>query len=1152
MKLKRLAIQRLPGINEPFAIEAAGAGVHVVVGPNGIGKSSLCRAVEGLYWADLGATQRTTVNGEFELAGEAWWAERKGARVRWQRGGEDSAPPSLPTYHNHRHFFLRLRDLIDPAADGTQDIAAEIRRQMAGGFDLDRIGSELFGTVGKQHGRRERRDFDAVQRDVQEAAADQARLQQRADALATLRAQLETARTAGRRLTSVERALGLAARRQEQAAKATEIATLPDTMAKLSGDEDKRIKQLNEQIDGYNVRARALEGQCNAARSAKQNTGLTAPLDAAELAVCRDNANALARLEPELEAARDNRRECLAEVAGSLKALGGGDVEEVDLALPDNRELFEFLRDAEGHKAEARAIEEQLGVLAYVEQPVAGQAGLDDTRHAVDALRAWLRAPGPQTPAMPFRAVALFAAFAVVIGLGLAMLVEPLLSALAAFGAGLGAAALLWGRGRAHGGAREAAQRDLAALGIAAPEAWETASVDARLRALESDISRLERARDRDVERQKLNSQLAALSERAQAIEARRQAVAERLRLDRIPPDAELVDTARTLGQLAAARGDEAHARSKVESLEARYAALLSGLTDYFARYGVEPPESTAEATARLDALVERDRQLVQALSEERSTTDGLKQVLADRGAALAATTQLYATLGLGDGDLPGLARLLDLLPDYQKLTFDAAKLKHQIELDREELTKADEAELTECELPALERMQDELSRIAAEEASLRNEIAKIEHAEGEAKRGLRLQALMARQDEARATLQDRRDEALFAHAGQFLIDAVETEYEQTQMPRVFESARDHLSAFTHHGYELRLGKEAMFAIEQRSGEGRQLEELSDGTRAQLLLAARIAFAEEVEQGKTLPLFLDEALDQSDPDRFNAIMRSLGQLAKDQDRQIFYLTSDPVDVERIRQALAAEGCDIAATIDLGLIRRKAASIDDAGALRVEPRPEVPLPGDMAAADYGVALGVPAFSPQAGHEPQHVFYLMPDALEQLRGFLVAGIERAGQWRTASNTVLATKLCAGALPAEEMTARGDLLEHFCALWKQGRGRPVDRDALEHSGAVSNTFIDKVAAVTDDLGGNAESLLAALDDKKDARLKGFRRNSQESLEAYLQSEGYLDDRPVLSESELRLQAMATPAANALPNGTAADLLHGWWAWATRVSGG
>ena len=78
MKLKRLAINRLPGISQPFDIEPAGAGFNVIFGPNGIGKSSICRAVEGLYWDDRGSSQKTLVNGNFELEGEAWWAERDG------------------------------------------------------------------------------------------------------------------------------------------------------------------------------------------------------------------------------------------------------------------------------------------------------------------------------------------------------------------------------------------------------------------------------------------------------------------------------------------------------------------------------------------------------------------------------------------------------------------------------------------------------------------------------------------------------------------------------------------------------------------------------------------------------------------------------------------------------------------------------------------------------------------------------------------------------------------------------------------------------------------------------------------------------------------------------------------------------------------
>ena len=155
-------------------------------------------------------------------------------------------------------------------------------------------------------------------------------------------------------------------------------------------------------------------------------------------------------------------------------------------------------------------------------------------------------------------------------------------------------------------------------------------------------------------------------------------------------------------------------------------------------------------------------------------------------------------------------------------------------------------------------------------------------------------------------------------------------------MPRVFERARAHFSGFTNHNYELRLGEDEgtprLVAVELRSGEARQLDELSDGTRAQLLLAARIAFAEQVEQEKVLPLFLDEAFDQSDPQSLRGHRAKPRARRKDQDRQIFYFTSDPLDVDRIRDALGKEDCEIAAAIDLGRIRTDVVSVGGPRAL----------------------------------------------------------------------------------------------------------------------------------------------------------------------------------------------------------------------------
>ena len=243
MILKRIAINRLPGIDQPFAIEAAGRGLQVIFGPNGIGKSSICRAVEGLYWEDRGSSRQTSLSGEFEWDGEVWRAEREGSTIRWSRGGEGNVAPSLPPSHTSRCFFLQLKDLVDPSRAGTVEIAAEIRRQLSGGFDLHDIRSSLFSPVSQHRKRRERNSYNTASKDVETAEAKQVGLQGRVDQLDQLKSKLEEAETAARRLGHVERAIGLASRRDELAGIKPQLDELPESLPKLTGKERDEVEE---------------------------------------------------------------------------------------------------------------------------------------------------------------------------------------------------------------------------------------------------------------------------------------------------------------------------------------------------------------------------------------------------------------------------------------------------------------------------------------------------------------------------------------------------------------------------------------------------------------------------------------------------------------------------------------------------------------------------------------------------------------------------------------------------------------------------------------------------------------------------------------------------------------------------------------------
>ena len=1167
MRLVRLRIDRLPGIDEPYEIAAGGAGVHVVFGPNAVGKSSICRAVAALYWGDTGPSERTWVTGEFELAGESWRAERDGPHVRWRCEGEDRIPPGFPGSHHRRCFFLHLRDLVDPSPDGTRDIAAEIQRQMSGGFDLAGIVKALFPLVTRHSARSRRNEFTGAMRTVQEAEGMQTGLERRAAGREGLADKLEASSLASRRVPSVQRAVGLARRREEHAEIVRRVEGLPAALADLSGEEVDQVERLRGQIGELIDRERRLEGKLDVAQAAGRDARLSAVIDDAEIALWRQRTDDLDRIEVELEASRTDCSECLRAVEAALGALGGADLERDALTLTEHGRLFEFLREAEQLRTARSAREESLALLEDVDEKERTQASEvphEDLRSAVDMLRRWLRSPAPETPgerARNRRGWLLPALAAVLAGGALAVFADPRWGLLLAFGAGVLATVLLMRAVRRGSGARAVAEEAFGRLDFDPPDAWEVRAVESRLRALEGTAAEAkalaEMGKYRAADRQRLHTELSALVNREPPIEERRRRLVRELGLDAMQPDAELVDIARALDELRVARLKHASALGRVAEFEARQLGLLAELADFLQGHGEPRPEHAATAKVHLGRLTDRTAQLRKAVADEKGIAVQREEVAADLEKARAAIHEIYSKASLDDGDLPGLEALVERLEEYRTLRRKDIGLESQIVLDREVLAEAGEFKLAETDRARLDRLAEALSAKADRADEFRRELADIEAEVKEARRGSSLQELIARREEARARLRERRDEAVFAEAGRFLVDAVEREYEQTQMPRVFERAQGHFSAFTHHGYELRLARDGrsprLVAIDLRNNESRELDELSDGTRSQLLLAARMAFAEEVEQGLTLPLFLDEALDQSDPARFEAIAGSLGRIANDQGRQVFYLTSDPLDHERIRRALAGEQCGVASEIDLGAVRgRGGGAVTEPSALRVPPRPTVPMPGGVTSEEYGSLLRVPPLAPGLGHSRQHFFYLLSDDLELLRAVLGNGIDRAGQWETVARSRLAARLAASSETAGQIGSRVQLLEVFCEAWSQGRGRAVDRDVLAECRVLTERYREDVVEIAGELDGNPVRLLAALREKSDGRLRGFRGKAADALEEHLRNRGYLDDRPVLGEGAVRIRVLASPSANELPDGVASDCIDRWWAWAARMSSG
>ena len=1170
MKLRRLAIERLPGIDRAFDLDELANGLNIIVGPNGVGKSRMCAAVQALLWREHAIEDgRLAASAVFELDNARWRVARDGSRHGWQRGGVDSDPPPLPGEHLHACFFLGLRDLLDDSDSAGKTLADEIRRQMSGGFDLDKVWRSFAESVSKQVGKNESKAVSAAENEIRKAEqkqADVARQEREIDALET---QANDADLAQKRLVHFDTALSLRREYDEHKACEDDLAALPDALARLEGNELERLEKLDERLDEKRGERETANDALTASRTAAHDSRLDEPIEGALLAAWRGRAESLAEVERNLHVAVHEARATHEALVSRQKALGGLPNANADLSIKDDADLFSFLRESQKLATERETLEIRLAQLASHEFSAEEARRRDLLKRACESLRTWLRAPDPGRQATggtlwPTRVQFLVAAV-VLGGIGTALYFAASRTSLglvaAGVGLGLAVVALLARVRAADSGAtdwRSVAEQQFPQGTDAGSVKWTVDAVGESLRRLEQELAVLEAKQEHDkfrkVEGEQFEVDLERLETVADGLEPRRKTLAKRLGLDAVSPDAEMVDLARALDALRNAQAEHRSAVGKRDTLEEHKAQLLADVAACFTALGEIEPTDGASAKAGVHTLEERDRTLraAQANTKQEEQTRGrldreIEQLSEERA-------QIFRVATVEEDDRVALMRVVDQLARYGTLTREREEHASHIRRQEAALEAAEEGALARLDASRLADEKESLSTESKQGGDLRIKIGEIRSLARTAREGHVLEDAIARRSVAIGVLRDRYDKALVAEAGSFLVEKIRHEHEVNQMPRVLERARHHFGAFTHHRYVLNVspsGGASFVAVDAKSGAELSLDKLSDGTRAQLILAARLAFAEDVEQGEDLPLFLDEALEHSDPDRFHAIARSLARMVAEDARQVFYLSNDPTDVARFKAAFDEEGCDQIKEFDLAAILCQAARVDGPKALCVAPLGPVPDPAGESAEGYGVAIGVASLDPTDTFG-NSLYYLLRDDLYVLYEFLQERIDTVGQCRNVlkGNTTLGTKVVPGSEIRAQLESRIELFETFCLAWREGRGEKVGRAAIEASNAVSGKFFEAVVEFAEESGGDARRVINALCGRSDERFKGYHRTSADDLKRYFIDNGHIDERPDLGESEIVERALGTPAGGRLPASTTSRLLHEWWSMSPQAA--
>ncbi len=1110
MKLERLEMRRVPGLPAAWTVEGFGPGLNLVVGPNGSGKSSLCRSAQHLLWPDTAEPDREVAGRWRSAAGEALHGELLRCDTRWSGGR-----PALPSSSVAPCYRLTMGELLQDADATDRGIARSIRIRMAGGIDFPRVRAQF--ELGPKTGFREQRALDEARREHLRIRQEYARLGEQEDQLQSLRRRREEAKAARVEAARLAQALELVQAREELAAAEAALREHAEGMERLRGDEAETLDSLRQKLAAARQEEADARERRDRAQARVQATGMTQSLDEASLRRWERGAENLRQLEDASEDAR--RRLRAAEDALSQALDGFGGRAPVDADWLDEEAiagLEKQLAEAHDLRGQRAGIERQLQVLAS--EDVAAAA--EPLERATHLLRQWLAAPQPDPEARPSLFALIAGGLLSAAGSVGGVLFHPAAWVAAAAGAALLVSSIFFAwRRRREEPARARLRLDFEGSDAAQPPSWSRDHVQWLLHQLEANLQEARAAQQQQDFRRGLLVEREELDRRLNAVAGRRREWCTKLGLAEEAADGGVIDFARRLDRcrqaLAAQEGAQADRRRVEEELR----TLRQNANAWLVSVGEETVEDSSGLSTACDQLRRRNQEFAagtEELARARGDLHGVRERLDELGGAVDA---LFERCGLAPSEDRELARRVDRLDAWQQAR--AAVEQKQWAVEDKLRPLAEHPELAELDAVLIRQQREEAERLAAREGELADAILGIEKQLELERRGTRLEEAEARLDGARAELADAFERTMDAAAGAFLLGEVEADFEENNLPPVLHRAQAWFSRFTDHRFGLRLrrGAEAEFVGWDEEAERElPLAQLSDGTRIQLLLAARLAFALQQEGDEPLPLFLDEALSTADPRRFGLVAEALLELVAD-GHQVVYLTANPADLAAWNRVCQERGAAAPALIDLGRARGEQAAVHDPAALAPAERAELPRPEGLSPEDYGVALGVTPADPFRSVHALAVFHLLRDRLDAVHALAERGVRTVGQWR-------ALRATGAGVPLDEelagrLEARIELADAVRAAWRIGHGAPVDLDALDRSGACGK-YLEDLGVLAGELGGDARALVETIRRKTDERLKGFRTDKLEELTRFLEEEGHLDPREPLDAESVVTAAM------------------------------
>jgi len=1142
-QLQELSILKMPGLPKGLPVyRSLRPHINIVYGRNGSGKSSTARAIRDLIWGS--ATAEIQAETTVMIGADRWDLKLDGRRMLVQRNGINEPLPGRPATEVSDRYILALHELVIKNDEG---LATEIIKESMGGYDLDAASRQLgYAPGANTKGVGPYREWDNASREYERIKREQEGVKYEEERLPALMKAREEGEEAGQLKVWYEKLLAWLETKGELAQATVEVDTFPPIMEFVSGEEYTAIGELEKERDRANGLVAEADKTSNSNLTLKFGLGLPAEgLAGTVLLEMEERIALLENSERDASAKQMSLEVAITTERNKLTQIGMGNApEDWEGIVPGDVGVLDRLLQQEHMTLSAQQALESLIEIVKRDTREQAPANVEQLTAGILVLSSWLQEPvgdaAPQWPiwlliAAGYIAAAFAGRYPFMLVVGLALLVLA-----------------FWLAGRKKTGKADARILDYGKLELPRPAVWDRPAVIRSMEELVREWKNSIWQKEQQTRLELYAEETRRLTPMFDELRQQRMRLEERLK---VLPDGPFRSNLKRFDALywflkcvdewLLAREDKRALAKELEVLVMQGKQQLELINGLLLACNSPAAVDGPSARALLVQLKEKDKAWQTARTAIAHAEENRKKALDQLALVEEKLSKVYSKLAIPEGDKEAVRRMVGRLTAYQQARREKDVYSRLLTEKLAELQLHSRYPLLsgEVENAHPDEVGQKLKELAGQLERLelvKKEIYEINLKVNDRKKGSNLEAALVKKEETLESLADLYSTNLANITGTLLVDILKKQTGEENQPAVFRRAKRIFGQITAGRYELiepTSDTGPLFqAYDTILHRGQPLTELSTGTRVQLLLAVRLAFIEEQEQGLRLPVLADELLATTDEERAKAVIEALVEIGKE-GRQVFYFTAQKEEVYKWKSYL-----DGRPEVSLGLfeldggtndVRELSLPVPDATAFAFPS--DIPEPMGLTHADYGRALHVERFDllrDKVG--ALHLWYLVDDPIA-LAGLLRRGIHYWGQLATfvAHNGKLPDGV--GEL-LSGIRARVGLLERFQELYRQGRPLPIDRRVLEDSRAISGRFMDEVSDRLAELSGNPRELLGLLRNKG---IEKFRVASADELEKYLLEKGYIGEEEPMTQEEMLLRLQAYLSQQELELAAAQDFL-------------